>query len=155
METLDRLKEAFVRLARAAHPNIDRFALYEAKLLKQHANLRRVDVDPTDPRLGPISNIPLMVGVPGLEVVLTPGHMLLLGWRNGWPDQPYAALWEAAPGGNTPVRLSFNASKVELGGSGLKALVEEVVLGQTPCQFTGSPHHITGLTSKKVLAKGS
>jgi hypothetical protein len=148
---LDRFKAAWNALARGAVPNIDYLNLYDGKLVKQHANLRRVDVIPTDPRLPPMSNIPLLVGLPGAEVVLTPGHDVRIGWSNGWPDRPYACLWDAAPGGNTPLRVALHAGKVELADN--TTANEGVLTGMSKDPFTGLPHWMLGNASTKVGAK--
>lgn len=155
MAVMDRLKGAFLALARGADPTIDYKALYRGKVLKQHDNLRRVDLQPSDPRLPPMSNIPLRVGVPGLDVTVPPGHLLLIGWENGQPDHPFACLWEAGTEGDgtTPLKLTLNATVIELGGSGLQPPLDGVVRAQTPCQFTGAPHFASGSTSLAVMAK--
>lgn len=150
---LDRLKAAFVALARGAQPTIDYLAQYRVKVLKQHDNLRRVDLQPEDTRLPPMSNIPLRVGVPGLDVTIAPGEYLLLGWENGRPDRPYASLWEPGTQGTTPLKLTLHANVIELGGGGLTPPVDGVVRGETPCQFTGAPHFASGRTSLAVMAK--
>ena len=118
---LDRMKLALSALARGAEATIDYKALYRAKVLRQHPNLRRLDLGPVDARWPPMSNIPLKVGVPGLEVTIPPGHMVLLGWENGDPELPYACLWDAGPSGagTLPLKLTINAKIVELGGGPL------------------------------------
>jgi hypothetical protein len=155
MAVMDRLLGAFVALARGAQPTIDYQALYRAKVLKQHDNLRRVDLAPSDPRLPPMSNIPLRVGVPGLDVTISPGHLLLIGWENGQPDHPFACLWEAGTEGDgtLPLKLTLNATVIELGGAGLKAALDGVVRAETTCMFTGAPHFAAGKTSLAVMAK--
>jgi hypothetical protein len=148
---VDRVLGAFHSIARGAIPDLDYKGTFPAMLLKQHSNRRRVDVAPVDPRLPRMVDIPLKVGVPGVEVVISPGHLVLVGWENGRPDRPYATLWD--PGTNGTERITFHADKIELGGTNLQPLMDGVVLGRAPCQFTGAPHHVTGGTSLVVLAK--
>jgi hypothetical protein len=52
------------------------------------------------------------------------------------------------------VKVTLHATTIELGGAGLKPGLESVVIGQTPCQFTGAPHMVSGKLALKVLAKG-
>jgi hypothetical protein len=121
----DRLKGGFAALARdplALYSN-----LYRAKVVRQLGNLRRVDVVPTDPRLPPMSNIPLLVGVPGMEARILPGHFVLVGWENGHPDKPFATLWAPGESGTKPVQATIHASALELGGKA----VEPVIKGGT------------------------
>jgi hypothetical protein len=153
MAVVARLLDAFRKVARGAVPDIDYKTTYRARVVKQHPNRRRLDVVPTDPRLPSMTNIPLKVGVPGLEVVLVAGHFVLVGWENGRPDHPYATLWDAGEQGTTPTKLILHAASIELGGKNLIPLMDSVVLGRTPCQFTGAPHHVAGAVSTKVLAK--
>jgi hypothetical protein len=149
----DRLKGAFQILARGAHATIDYQAHYRAKVLKQASNHRRVDVQPVLDKLPAMANIPLRVGVPGLEVVLLPGDFVLVGFENGQPDLPYATLWEAGPNSPTPVKLTLHVSSMELGGPSLVAPVDGIVRAETPCQYTGAPHFVSGKTSLTILAK--
>jgi hypothetical protein len=54
---------------------------------------------------------------------------------------------------NTGFLISMSEDKLELGGEGLQASLHSVVLGGTPCQFSGAPHFVSGKTSLVVLAK--
>lgn len=148
---LDRLKAAMTSVARGAQPTIDYLPFYRGKLVKQHANLRRVDVVPTDPRLPAMSNIPLRTGVAGAEQILTPGDDVLVGWENGWPDQPFAESAPAAPGGKVPVRTTLHATKIELGENTLAT--EGVLNGLAVDPFTGLQHWQLGNASTRVGAK--
>jgi hypothetical protein len=115
------LKGGFRALARdplAIYAN-----LYRAKVVRQLGNLQRVDVVPTDRRLPPMANIPLKVGVPGVEVKILPGHFVLVGWENGQPDKPYATIWAPGTSGTTPVKTTVNASALELGGPAVEAVI--------------------------------
>lgn len=115
---LDRVAGALLGLARGADPSAFYRGIYRAKVVKQHANRKRVDVEPEDELLPDMSNIPLKVGVPGLDPALVPGHMVLVGWENGRPDRPYATAWDAGVGvsGTTPAALAFMGDLIELGG---------------------------------------
>jgi hypothetical protein len=151
---LDRMKSAWVALARGAHHAIDYQTFYRAQVLRQHGNGNRLDLKPTDPRLPQMSNIPLKVGVPGLEVTITPGHFVLVAWENGRPDQPYATLWDPGELGTTPIKLTLNAATVELGGA-VALPVQGVLTGEATDPFTGLPHWMLGNASLRVGAKKS
>lgn len=153
MGVFDRVKASFVALARGAHPTIDYLAHYRARVLKQHANLRRIDIQPDDRRLPVMANIPLRIGVPGVDVTLAPGHLILVGWENGRPDHPYASLWEPGEQGTKPLKVTLHASIIELGGKNLNPVIDGLVRASTPCQFSGLPHFAAGKTSQAVMAK--
>lgn len=147
----DRVKRGLFALIRGARPSVDYHALYRAEVLVQSQDRATVDVRPDDPRLPPMARVPLKLGIPGVTAQIAPGAGVVVGWENGDPSQPRAHLFDK---GAAVIVLSISADKIELGGEGLRALLDEVVVGQTTCQFSGSPHHIVGNTSKTVLAKG-
>ena len=147
---LDRIKEAFMVLARGAVPGIDYKGHYRARVLRQHKSLRRLDVQPDDPRLPPMSNIPLRVGVPGLEVDIPPGHYVLVGWER--PDLPYATLWESGTLGVVPKRTTLHAEMVELGGRA-NPVTDGLVHGTGKDPYTKLPYWMLGVTSTVVKGK--
>lgn len=100
---------AFLGLARGADPAALYRGVYRANVVKQHASRKRVDVEPEEDFLPPMSNIPLKVGIPGADPTLVPGHLVLVGWENGRPDRPYAGTWDAGTGvtGTIPRELAF------------------------------------------------
>lgn len=117
----DRLKGGFAALARDP---LDLYRnLYRARVVRQLGNLQRVDVEPTDPRLPPMSNIPLRVGVPGLEAQILPGHFVMVGWENGHPDKPFATMWAPGESGTKPVATTIHASSLSLGGVAVEAVI--------------------------------
>jgi hypothetical protein len=151
MAIVDRILARFRSVARGAVPDIDYKTTYRAKVLRQHSNKTRLDLAPTDPRLPQMSNVPLKVGVPGLQVTITGGHFVLLGWENGRPDRPYASLWDPGTQGTTPINLTLHASKVELGG--VTGPFDGVLTGQSLDGGTGLQHWMLGNGSSVVKAK--
>lgn len=145
------MRRALYSLIRSSHPTIAYHGFYSAKVVVQSADRLTVDVQPDDERLPPMPKVPLDLGIPGGTVKIAAGARVMVGWRNGDPQQAYAFLF--AHGAETFV-ISINAAKIELGGQDLQALLEQVVIGKTPCQFTGSPHSIGGSLSTRVFAKG-
>lgn len=151
MAAFDRPKGSLAALSGVC-PTLDYQRVYRCKVLKQHADLRRVDVQPDDPRLPPMSAIPLRVGIPGLDVTITKGHRLSVGWDDGQPDLPFAALWEPGTLGTTPVKVTFNAGVMELGGP-VTPVKDGVVTGQGTDPYTGLPYWMLGNSSTTVGAK--
>lgn len=98
----DRMRDPLASLVTAALPGIDYLGKYRSKVVTQAGNA--VDVEPDDPRIPPMTGVPIRHGIPGLEVTLTPPAYVLVGWHNGDPADPYAALWE---GGETVIVLKL------------------------------------------------
>jgi hypothetical protein len=107
----DRLKQAFRDLQRL-DPMDPYRRLYRAKLLAQSADLQHVDVRPYDSSLPDMAGIELRHGLPGLKVEVASGCTLQVGWDDGKPDQPFAALWSV---GATALRVIVPATLIELG----------------------------------------
>jgi hypothetical protein len=88
----DRLKQAFRDLQRL-DPMLPYRRLYRAKLLAQDADLQHVDVRPFDSGVPDMAGIELRHGIPGVKVQVALGCTLQVGWDDGKPDKPFAALW--------------------------------------------------------------
>jgi hypothetical protein len=89
----DRAASAWAGMQSAQDPMGLYASMYRAKVLAQTDDTDLVDVRPEDPRLPDMMKIPLRHGVPGLRVKVTLGSYLLIGWDDGRPHQPFAALW--------------------------------------------------------------
>ena len=124
----DRLKDAFRALQRL-DPLIPYRRIYRAKVVAQSADLQRVDVRPFDPSLPDMAGIELRHGVPGIKVQVQPGCSIQIGWDDGKPHQPFAALWSADA---SAVKISIPATLLELGMVGAPF---SLVQGE-PWQFT-------------------
>lgn len=136
MAQLDRLKGAFGAAAKRADPFLLYRCMYRAKLKAQSTDRLRVDVQPEDPLLPPMSNIPLRHGIPGLTVSVSAGAMLMVGWENGRPDRPFAALWgnptttgaanaAADGGGNGAVTsITIGSAEIKLGVGASEAVIK-------------------------------
>ena len=118
---LDRLKAAFLALARGADSFLDYRALYRARVTGQTGST--VDVAPVDERLPVMSKIPLRTGAPGLSFEVKAGAYVLIGFDNGRPDGAFACLFDYGDrAGSTNARacatMSAVADVVELGDAG-------------------------------------
>ena len=152
MGVMDRLTERLFSVARAALAGSDYVGTFRAKLLKGHPNLRRVDVQPDSPDLPPLTNIPLKVGVPGIEVTLPSGHIIQVQWEDGRPDRPFATLWDPGTGGAKPLKATWHTDVLELGGTCVP-IKDGVVTGQGQDPYTGLPYWMLGNSSGVVGAK--
>jgi hypothetical protein len=148
----DRVKGGLQALARGAHATIDYQTCYRAKVLKQSTGGNRVDLEPEDPRLPLMTSVPLLVGTPGLEVHLLPGHYVELRFLNGWPDRPRVCNWEPGTAGTTPTKVTHHAQVMELGGP-VTPIKDGVVTGVARDPYTSLPMWMLGNSSATVGAK--
>jgi len=107
----DRLKQAFRDLQRL-DPMAPYRRLYRAKVVAQSSDLQHVDVRPYDASLPDMAGIELRHGLPGIKVQVALGCTIQIGWDDGRPDRPFAALWSAD---TSAVRVVIPASLIELG----------------------------------------
>lgn len=114
MSVSDRLKGPFIALVKQALSRVDYYALYRARVVAQSPDFTKLDIQPDDSRLPPMSGILLRHGVPGLKVQITPGAFVMVGWSGGDPSQPYVQLWE---GGESVIQETFTAQQINLGAN--------------------------------------
>jgi hypothetical protein len=150
VDSIDALKRGLFAVIRAARPTLDYAAFYRAEVIAQSGDRRTVDVKPDDARLPPMSKLKLRLGIPGATVKISPGAGVMVGWENADPQRPYVHSFDK---GADTITLSLVASKIELGAEGLMPNEDGIVRAATPCQFTGAPHFVGGLTSLTVMAK--
>lgn len=109
------IPSAMASLVRRAIPGIDYFTLYDAKVVSQSADLSTLDLQPTDARLAGYGRVPLKLGTPGVTAQVASGAIVRLGWNNGDPSNPYAALWD---GGASVIALNLNATTIDIKATG-------------------------------------
>jgi hypothetical protein len=119
----DRTAGAWIALQNLQDPMGLYARMYRAKVVAQSDDADTVDVRPDDPSLPDMANIPLRHGVPGLRVSVAMGSYVLVGWDDGRPDHPFAALWTA---GVEALKISIPAARLNLGD---QAAFEAFVLG--------------------------
>lgn len=160
----DRVMGSFAVLA-GLDPAAPYHRLYAGRILEQrpYPNLK-VTVQPDDRDLPPMTDIPFRTGVAGIAVVLKlrtagkstgPAPTCLIGWEDGRPDKPYAALWAAGQRGASRdqiARLIIEGTALELGAEGLSPL-DGVLTGRSIDPFTGQTHAALQNSSTVVLAK--
>lgn len=115
----DRLKAA-ARVLSGLDPMVPYRYLYRARVIAQSAsNLDQVDVRPDDPTVPEMAGVPLRHGIPGVQVQVRAGCHVVVGWANGQPNVPFAALWEPRA---EVLRLILSGTSIEMGGAGEAAV---------------------------------
>ena len=109
--SVDRMKAAG-RAVVGLDPMIRYRCLYRCKVVGQSGGT--VDVRPYDPALPDMARIPLRHGVPGLQVEVSAGCSVQVGFDDGRPDRPFAALWDTDA---SALRVVIVGSSVELGSA--------------------------------------
>lgn len=145
-----RVAETIQAIARSGDPRREYRAWYRATVKTQSADLKTVDVDLDDDRLPAMSKIPIKHGLPGAKVAVAPKSTVMVGFENGDPAMPFAAVWD---GGTVTLQLTLEATKIELGRAGLIPGVDGVVTGQAIDTLTGLPQWMLGNASPFVLAR--
>lgn len=87
--------------------HIDYLGLYECKVVTQSADLTTVDIQPSNAKFAGLQRVPLRLGLPGVTAQFAPGAKVLLGWMEGDPSKPYAALFA---GGETLLALTVGSA---------------------------------------------
>ena len=90
---MDRLKAALAAFVRSVTSRLDYLALYPCKVLSQNGD-GTLELQPEDSRLPGLSKVPIRIGVPGVDVKVEGGAKVLLGFAEGDPRVPFAALFD-------------------------------------------------------------
>lgn len=140
MSDLDRLKSALQRILAPLFARLEYSCLYGAKVVGQNGD-GSLELVANDPRLPPLSRIPIRYGIPGISAKVTAGALALVGFENADPAKPYALLTSSPDG---VISISF------LGGTQPVARSGDVVTVPFPpvIQFTGT---INLLPAKGIL----
>ncbi|HZL17171.1 MAG TPA: hypothetical protein VFG23_05450 [Polyangia bacterium] len=117
----DRMKTSFWALVKAALPRVDYYALRVARVVSQSKDLTTVDLLPDDPRFPSMAGVPLRV-TPGTSIQLGNGSTVLLGFSEGDPARPFAAI---LAGGDVAKAITIQAATLNLGGPGATPTVVE------------------------------
>lgn len=72
---------------------VDYLAGYRCKVVAQNAD-GSLELIPQDPRIPPVSKVPIFYGLPGVTAEVSPGAWVLLEFANGDPQRRIATLWE-------------------------------------------------------------
>jgi hypothetical protein len=96
----------------ARDARLDFLARYPCTVLNDHGDMR-LDLDPDDPRIPPLSRVRLWLGLPGCTVKVRRGARVLLGFEGGDPDKPFAELFQVG----SVERLTVQADSITLDGN--------------------------------------
>jgi hypothetical protein len=156
--SVDRGKGAFKRLVLwAIGRRLDHLALYPSTVVAQSG--QTVDLVPDDNRLGTYQGVPIVLGIPGAQVLVVEGARVLLGFAGGNPMKPQAWLWE---GSGLVTELNLRATTVKI-NSGLTPVSKQghnhggAASFVLTCPNTGGgvPAPITGSITIPADAAGS
>lgn len=109
----DRLKRALASLVSGIMGRVDYFALYQAEVISQSG--QTLELRPLDSRFPDMDEVPIWHGLPGVEVKIEKGAIVLVGFRDGNPTRPFAMLWQSET--LTDVKLTASG-KVEVSAGG-------------------------------------
>ena len=91
----DRLKKAFDQAVQAVLPTVDYNALYTCQVVRQNAD-GTLDLQPSGKaakgKISTKSRVPIRYTSPGYKITVQPNAQVLLGWQDGDPSAPFAAL---------------------------------------------------------------
>jgi hypothetical protein len=142
---MDRLKEALAAFVRSVTSRLDYLALYPCKVLSQNGD-GTLELKPDDDRLPGLSKIPVKLGLPGVEVKVTSGAKVLLGFEQGDPQKPVATLWEKDSLDTITVTAS---TKVNI-------MAPDIVLnGSQPVARQGDSVMVSSIGAPTVLVPGT
>lgn len=108
----DELKAGLHALIRDMLGPLDYHAPYSAKVVAQNGD-GTLELQPDDPRLAGLSNVPVLLGLPGATVKVLPGARVLLGFANGDPQKPFSQVWESG----TALELNLSGMTVNISGA--------------------------------------
>lgn len=96
---------------------VDYHALYPSRVVTQHAD-GSLDLVPDSTRVPSCQAVPVRT-LRGLSVEVAAGARVLLGYEEGDPARPYAALWE--PGVVTVLRVNGSTTRAAREGDDVSA----------------------------------
>ena len=145
----DRSLDTIAALIDRFTARVDYFALYAAVVVSQTSDFLFVDVQPDSKRLPGMSHIPVNTGVPGFTAQVSSGSRVLIGWYDGDPRRPFAALWSS----ETAEEIVATCDDIRLGTKYLLP-TDGVLTGQCTDQITGLKYSFVDQQSRTVKAKG-
>jgi hypothetical protein len=108
---------------------VDYLAAYKCKVVFQNGD-GTLELQPDDPRIPPLSNVPIFYGIPGVTATIKAGSRVLLEFANGDPSNRIATVWEKSSVSElvltadtvtvnaTTVTVGSGSSSVSLGAAG-------------------------------------
>lgn len=157
----DRLKRALASLVSGIMGRVDYLALYQAEVMSQDG--QTLEVRPLDARFPDMDEVPIWHGLPGVEVTVQKGAIVLIGFRDGDPTRPFAMLWqsesltdvkltasgkvEVSAGGDVKVSAKGSASVQAQGSAAVEAQTSATVKASGDVSVEGATIHLGGLAA--------
>ncbi len=136
-ETSDPIRAAFTGAVQRIMRRVDYFALYPARVVSQSGSDLTLDVQPDRDTIPPMSKVPIRTFAPDIEIRLSPGARVLVGFEEGDPRKPYAALWQSGA-----------LTSIAIGGSTDAAALAALVLDRlTAIKTSFDLHTHSGVTA--------
>lgn len=152
----DRLKRALGQFVKTVMARVDYLALYQCKVVSQNSD-GSLELQPLAPtKLASFSHVPIRYGLPGATITVNAGAQVLLGWFNGDPAMPYAALWAPGPSsgsdlnslnianGTQGAARNNDSCQVSLTLLELASFTFTAPPGGGPCVVAGATQTLTG-----------
>ncbi len=139
-----RLTGPLLALARHSDTRSPYRASYRARVVSQSADWLRVDVQPDDPLLPVMANVYLHHGVPGLRVKLRlrdePPVFVMVGWLDGSPTKPFAAIWAPTSPSNVEALAFPTQDRLDLGQrDAIDAVIKGTAYREAEQEMNGAP----------------
>ena len=115
------MSEALARFIRWVMRDVRYHRMYPSTVQSQSSDGSTVDLLPDDPTIkgDGLQTVPLRHSLPGVVVKVPVGARIMLGFQDGSPGKPYAALWEPGQiesisfgGGTQPIARVGDAAVV-------------------------------------------
>jgi hypothetical protein len=145
---LDRMKAGLAAWVRGLFARIDYLALYPSRVVSQNGD-GTLELQPDDPRLPGLSNVPVRLGIPGTTVEVQAGARVLLGFEAGDPARPVATLWEGGPLAKLTV---VAASELHLNGGTVLLKDGGTPVAKEGSATTGHQHTLAGTAGPYPLS---
>ena len=126
MNPIDRVKLGLAKFIDSAVRRMDYLALYPCKVVSQGAD-DTLELQPDDARIPGLSKVPIRHGLPGVKVKVNSGARILLGFENGDPRQPYAALWTMNGADLQEIQIGNSPSKHMALAEDVKAKLDFII----------------------------
>lgn len=110
---LDKTKQTLAAFVRGIFQRVDYLAMYACNVVSQNGD-GTLEMKPDDPRLpASFSHVPMRLGIPGCTATITTPTRALIGWYEGDPSKPFAALFEIS----TVTKLSIAGTEIDIGST--------------------------------------
>lgn len=89
----DRIRSALQTLVNGLERGLDYRAFYRARVVSQSG--QTLELQPLDERIPALKDVPIWHGIPGVSTEVEKDAVVLLGFLDGNPAEPFAHLWDS------------------------------------------------------------